>query len=205
MMILFSPASISSKCSSLRFLTQRAMNTSLSTNASGVSAIDSVTTMTSEPVSVGPRMPLLPASPNSTKANSPPWQSATARPREESQLWPDMRPSPSKMAALTPISPSAAPKMASGCASTSPRLADIPTEMKNKPNSNPLNGSMSASSSCRYSESASSTPARNAPSDMDNPTDVISSDVPMTTSNAAAVNISWMPAAEMTCSTGRNR
>ena len=40
----------------------------------------------------------------------------------------------------------------------------MPTEMKNSPMSSPLKGSMSASSSCRYSESASSTPAMNAPS-----------------------------------------
>ena len=46
------------------------------------------------------------------------------------------------------------------------RSADMPTEMKKKPSNSPSNGAMSASSSCRYSDSDSSTPAMNAPSDM---------------------------------------
>ena len=41
--------------------------------------------------------------------------------------------------------------------------------MKNNPSSNPLKGSMSASSWWRYSLSASTTPARNVPSAADNP------------------------------------
>ena len=46
----------------------------------------------------------------------------------------------------------------------------MPTAMKNRPSSKPLNGSMSVSSSRRYSLSASSTPARKAPSAIDRPT-----------------------------------
>ena len=57
--------------------------------------------------------------------------------------------------------------------------------MKNSPSSRPLNGSTSASSSCRNSESASSTPARNAPSDIDRPIASIRSAAPITTSSAA--------------------
>ncbi|MCK7496163.1 MAG: hypothetical protein MZW92_38440 [Comamonadaceae bacterium] len=45
----------------------------------------------------------------------------------------------------------------------------MPTEMKNSPSSRPLNGSMSVSSAWRYSELASSTPARKAPSAIDRP------------------------------------
>jgi len=67
----------------------------------------------------------------------------------------------------------------------------MPTAMKNSPSSRPLNGSMSASSSWRYSESASNTPARNAPSAMDRPADWTNNAVPITTSKAAAINTSW--------------
>ena len=45
----------------------------------------------------------------------------------------------------------------------------MPTEMKKKPSSRPSNGAMSACSSWRYSDSDSSTPAMNAPSDGDRP------------------------------------
>ena len=66
----------------------------------------------------------------------------------------------------------------------------MPTAMKKSPSSRPLNGSMSASSSWRYSLSASSTPAMNAPSAIESPTDSNSRAVPTTTSSAAAVNAS---------------
>ena len=45
----------------------------------------------------------------------------------------------------------------------------MPTAMKNSPSSRPLKGSMSVSSSARNSLSASSTPAKKAPSAMDRP------------------------------------
>ena len=45
----------------------------------------------------------------------------------------------------------------------------MPTAMKNSPSSRPLKGSMSASSSWRNSDSASSTPAMKAPSEADSP------------------------------------
>ena len=69
----------------------------------------------------------------------------------------------------------------------------MPTAMKKSPSSRPLNGSTSASSSWRNSESASSTPARNAPSDIDRPIASITSAATITTSSAAAVNTSRPP------------
>ena len=80
----------------------------------------------------------------------------------------------------------------------------MPTEMKNRPSSRPLKGSMFASSSWRYSESARSTPARNAPSDIDSPTPTMSSETPSTTSKAAAVKISWIPASAIVRRIGRS-
>ena len=62
----------------------------------------------------------------------------------------------------------------------------MPTAMKNRPSSGPLKGSMSVSSSRRYSLSASST-ARKAPSAMDMPTSCISAAMATTSSSAAAV------------------
>ena len=66
----------------------------------------------------------------------------------------------------------------------------MPTAMKNRPRNRPLNGSMCDSSSCRNSESASSTPARNAPRPIDSPAHCINHAVPTTTSSALALNTS---------------
>ena len=66
----------------------------------------------------------------------------------------------------------------------------MPTAMKNRPSSRPLNGSMSSSSSWRYSESASSTPARKAPSAIDRPTISISAAMPITSSSEKPTKIS---------------
>ncbi|MDT4828760.1 hypothetical protein FQZ97_621570 [compost metagenome] len=80
--------------------------------------------------------------------------------------------------------------MTPGLASSTPKLIDMPTAMKNSPSSRPLKGSMSVSSSRRYSLSASSTPARKAPSAIDRPTNCISAAMATTSSSAAAVKIS---------------
>jgi hypothetical protein len=80
--------------------------------------------------------------------------------------------------------------MAPGCAISTPKSMLMPTAMKNSPSSRPLNGSMSVSSSRRYSLSASSTPARKAPSAIDRPSHCISIAMPTTSSSAAAVKTS---------------
>ena len=82
-----------------------------------------------------------------------------------------------------------------GCAAPPRSRSLMPTAMKNRPSSRPLNGSMSVSSSRRYSLSASSTPARKAPSAIDRPTACISAAVATTSSSDAAVKISGVAAA----------
>lgn len=83
----------------------------------------------------------------------------------------------------------------------------MPTAMKNSPSSKPLNGSKSASRAWRYSDSASSTPARNVPSAMDMPTAFISKAIAMTISNADAVKISrcWVAATIRSSGSSANR
>ena len=81
----------------------------------------------------------------------------------------------------------------------------MPTEMKKKPSSRPSNGSMSACSSWRYSDSDSSTPAMKAPSDGDRPATVASKAVPATMSSATVVNTSGVFAPPMARNSGRSR
>ncbi len=81
----------------------------------------------------------------------------------------------------------------------------MPTAMKKSPSSNPLNGSMSVSSSRRYSLSASSTPARKAPSAIDRPTAFISAAVATTSSSEAAVKISGVSLLAIQRSIGLSR
>ncbi|MNR13440.1 hypothetical protein D3C85_1298470 [compost metagenome] len=81
----------------------------------------------------------------------------------------------------------------------------MPTLMKNRPSSRPLNGSIWASSSWRYSESASSRPAMKAPRAMDTPASSISQAVPITTSSEVAVETSFNPAFSTMRNTGRSR
>ncbi len=101
--------------------------------------------------------------------------------------------------------PSVRPARVSGRAAISPKLIDMPTAMKNRPSSRPLNGAMSLSSACRYSELASRTPARKAPSAIESPASDISSAMPRTSSNANAVNTSRTFAFATSRNTGRVR
>ncbi|MNO94631.1 hypothetical protein D3C76_862530 [compost metagenome] len=68
-----------------------------------------------------------------------------------------------------------------------------------------MNGSIWASSSWRYSESANSRPARKAPRAMEIPTSSINQAVPITTSNAVAVETSGNAVLVTTRNTGRSR
>ena len=86
--------------------------------------------------------------------------------------------------------PSTTSAMRPGCAINTPKSMLMPTAMKNRPSSRPLKGSMSVSSSRRYSLSARSTPARKAPSAIDRPTSCISAAMATTSSSAVAVKIS---------------
>src|SRR5208283_4420240 len=100
------------------------------------------------------------------------------------------RPSPNPTTAFTASSAAVPPASTPGCASASDRSADMPTEIKKNPSSSPSNGAMSASSSWRYSDPDSSTPAMNAPSDGDSPPSVANVAAPTTISSETAVNTS---------------
>ena len=91
-----------------------------------------------------------------------------------------------------------------GRCSTTAKSMLMPTAMKKSPSSKPLNGSMSVSSSRRYSLSASSTPARNAPSAIDSPTACISAAVATTSSSDAAVKISGVSLRAIQRNAGRS-
>ncbi|MNP69596.1 hypothetical protein D3C76_1657160 [compost metagenome] len=84
-----------------------------------------------------------------------------------------------------------------------PKSIDMPTPMKNRPNSRPLNGSMSLSSAWRYSELASRTPARNAPMAIDNPASSSRKPKPNTRKSATALKISRKPERAAKRSSGR--
>ena len=92
-----------------------------------------------------------------------------------------------------------------GWCATRAKSIEAPTAMKNRPRSSPLNGSMSLSSSWRYSLVASTTPARNVPSAGDRPTALISSAMPTTSRSAAAVKISRSRVRARTRNSGRTR
>ncbi len=80
---------------------------------------------------------------------------------------------------------------------------DIPTAMKNSPINSPLKGSMSVSSAWRYSELASSTPARKAPRPIETPTGSIICAMPTTSSSAKPVKTSRSPVRAMHRRAGR--
>ncbi len=84
----------------------------------------------------------------------------------------DARDQPQRRAASARAARRRARAIASGALRSRPKSIVIPTEMKKRPSSSPLNGSMSVSSAWRYSELASSTPARKAPSAIEMPASV---------------------------------
>ena len=105
--------------------------------------------------------------------------------------------------ALISRKPTTVAAMSSGCAITTAKSMLMPTAMKKRPRRSPLNGSMSVSSSRRYSLSASSTPARKAPSAIDRPTAFISAAVATTSRSDAAVKISGVSLLAIQRSAGR--
>ncbi|MNS80800.1 hypothetical protein D3C72_1144960 [compost metagenome] len=143
---------------------------------------------------------------NTTKANSPP--AANTIPRRIALTFfkpPARRPTINSSGSLIAISSRVRPSTATGMLSNRLRFAPMPTLMKNNPSSRPLNGSIWASSSWRYSESANSRPARKAPRAMEIPTSSINQAVPITTSNAVAVETSGNAVLVTTRNTGRSR
>ncbi len=130
------------------------------------------------------------ASLNTTKANSPPSHSTEPSIRQlrrrSRATWPTRNSSANFTSNNTPTPPATS----SGSAAMRSRSMPMPTAMKNRPSSSPSNGSICDSSSCRYSESANSTPARNAPRLGLRPASCRNQAVPRTTNKAVAVNTS---------------
>ena len=103
------------------------------------------------------------------------------------------------------MSPATSPRIRPGELAIRSKSIEAPTAMKNTASSSPLNGSISLSSSCRYSLFASTTPARKVPSAGLSPTWLISSAIPMISSSAVAVNSSRSRVPAITRNTGRSR
>ena len=153
-------------------------------------SIETATAAFSTAMVCGGRM--LAAAANSTKANSPACDSASAKSAGVGGGCSSRRAARSSRASrsFSATMPNAMPRTRSGARRKRPRSTDMPTAMKNRPSSSPLNGSMSSSSSWRYSLSASITPARKAPSASDRPTRSMSAAVPSTSSSAKPTNTS---------------
>ena len=79
----------------------------------------------------------------------------------------------------------------------------IPTVIKNRPSNKPLKGVILASSSCLNSESANSTPVKNAPNVVLIPSTSINTTTPRTINNPAAVTNSVAPLLTMNLKKGR--
>ena len=139
-----------------------------------------------------------------TKPNSPPWASRIMKTGRSSCGIGIVRAIAQRTAALSSRKPITVAAISKGCASTTAKSMLMPTAMKKRPSSSPLNGSMSVSSSRRYSLSASSTPARNAPSAIDRPTAFISAAVATTSRSDAAVKISGVSLPAIQRSAGRS-
>ena len=181
-----------------------AITRSANTSSSGLSSIDSATVAISSDDAPVLITPACAAAWNTTKPNSPPCASRmmnTGRSSTGNFISRAMPHSTSAFSARKPISSSAT---SPGCCSTTAKSIVMPTAMKNRPSNRPLNGSRSVSSSRRYSLSASSTPARKAPSAIDSPTDCISAAVATTNSSAAAVKISGVALPAIQRSAGRS-
>ncbi len=187
-------SSIVSNFSAFRLLRRGMTNFSLAANISGVAAIDTAITNVAWSAVCWVSALTATAAANSTKLNSLPWGRAAAKRMAFAQSCPAIRPSISATTTLDSISAATPPRIHTGWLPSRVKSASMPTDMKKKPSSSPSNGSMSACNSCRYSESDSSTPAMNAPSDMDSPASLARKAVPTTMSRAVAVNTSGVRA-----------
>ncbi len=142
---------------------------------------------------------------NSTKPNSPPWLSSRPSASAPRQVMRETRPSPKITSALVTISASAMPNTNTGSLAIAPRSSSMPTERKNSPSRIERNGSTSASSSWRYGESASITPATNAPNAVLAPIICITPAAATTVNSAATMNISRSPSPPISRNSGRIR
>src|SRR5574343_1893400 len=141
---------------------------------------------------------------NTTNANSPPCASNSTSTGRSATGMPMARASSHNTTALMAQNAATKAAIRPGAAHNTPKSMPMPTAMKNRPSNRPLNGSMSVSSSCRYSLSANSTPAKKAPKAMDKPTQCIRADTATTNNSAAAVKISGVPLLAVARNKGRN-
>lgn len=100
------------------------------------------------------------------------------------------------MTTLISISPPTSIPISPGLEEIMPKSIEAPTAIKNRPRRSPLKGSMSPSSSWRYSLFANTTPARNVPRAGLKPTFDMRRAMPITSSSAAAVksSLNFVPA-----------
>ena len=143
------------------------------------------------------------AAPKITNANSLPCPSNTANQRYCLRGTPSGRASNHSISVLITRKPTSRSKIRSGLSMSVPKSIDIPTPIKNSPSSSPLNGSISLSSAWRYSELASSTPAKNAPIAIDRPASSSSRPKPKTRNRATALKTSRRPDRATKWSAGR--
>ena len=99
---------------------------------------------------------------------------------------------------LPTIRPATISRISAQRETISDRSIDMPMTMKNRPTRIPRKGRISASTWCRYSVSASSSPAMKAPSAIEKPPSETAQLVPSTTNNVVATNSSALPDAATT-------
>ena len=118
----------------------------LTMSSSGVQAMDNATAKVNWSATAASIAPAVTANPNSTKPNSPP----CARVSANAVRWRAPRPATHATAyntvALSATKAAVKAMSGNGFSSSKPKSTAMPTEMKNKPSNNPLNGSMSDSS-----------------------------------------------------------
>mmetsp|Transcript_27447 Transcript_27447/g.69810 ORF Transcript_27447/g.69810 Transcript_27447/m.69810 type:complete len:263 (+) Transcript_27447:333-1121(+) len=120
--------------------------TTLPVSAStGVTAMDSTTTMISTWLRFSGRILSELASESSTNANSPPWDSMKPVRSDSLRDSPNAGPSAEMTLVLTTSSPASINPMTSQLLRSTSMLMDEPVVTKNRPSSSPLNGRMSAS------------------------------------------------------------
>ena len=159
----------------------------------GVAAIESATVSVNAFAHSGSSTLAICAAPNTTKANSLPCPNNTANQRRCLFGTRSGLATSHSITVLITRKPTSRIRMRNGLSISVPKSIDMPTPIKNSPSSSPLNGSMSLSSACRYSELASNTPARNAPIAIDSPTSSSSKPKPKTRNRATALNTSRKP------------
>ena len=128
--------------------------------------------------------------PMTMKANSPPWPSSSPPSAERPHDSPNTLSSTKMINAFIASRPTTDRGIHNGSASSARRSMPMPTDMKNRPISRPLKGSMVISTSWRNSVSAMIRPASSAPRAIDRPAYQVSAATPRVVSRVSAVKVS---------------